>query len=177
VRRQAVSKTPSQEEPNLDAGRTSPGAIAAAIGGAVVIISLFLEWVGVGGNLGGVSLPPGAENVPGASAAIDAAKNAATQTGWEVNNSLDIYLFIVGVFAIVPALVMLTGSDVEIPYFSAGVGFLLTVIGIICLLAAMFIGFPSGAERKIGMWLALAALIGTAVAQYFAMRDEVAAEY
>ena len=160
----------------MDTGRTSPAAIVAAIGGAVVIVSLFLDWVGVGG-IGNVSLPPGAENLPGASAAIDAAKSAATQTGWEVNHGFDVYLLIVGIFAIVPAIVVLTGSDAEIPYFSAGVGFLLTVIGIVCLLVAMFVDFPNGADRKIGMWLALAALIGTAVAQYFAMRDEVEAGY
>ena len=161
----------------MNTGRTSQAAIAAAIGGAVLIISLFLDWVGVGGGLGNVSLPPGAENIPGASAALDAAKSAATQTGWEVNHGFDVYLLIVGLFAIGPLLVSMGGSDAEIPYLSAGVGFLLTVIGIVCMLVATFVDFPDGADRKIGIWVALIALIGTAVAQYFAMRDEVEAGY
>jgi hypothetical protein len=155
----------------LDTGSLSRGAILAAIGGAVVIIALFLPWTpSVGVSTGSVSVGGVTTNVP-------TGVHQTTASGWEVNNSLDIYLFIVGVFAIVPAVLALTGGEIEIPYFSAGVGFLLTVIGIICLLAAMFIGVPDHFSRKIGMWLALGALIGTAVAQYFAMRDEVAAEY
>ena len=147
----------------------SRGALIAAGFGALLIISLFLAWIGAD-----VSVPSGLSNIPGASQAASNIADAATQSGWESNNSLDIYLFIVGVFAIVPAILDLTGSDAEIPYASAGVGFLLTVIGLICLLAAMFIGFPEGAERKIGMWLALVAVIGCAVGQYMAMQDEAA---
>lgn len=155
----------------MDIRDTSKGALIAAVAGAVLIISLFLAWVGTGVD---VSVPSGVSNIPGASQAAQQLSDAAnaTASGWEANNSLDIYLFIVGVFAIVPAILDLAGSDAEIPYASAGVGFLLSVIGLICLLAAMFIGFHG--DREIGMWLALAALIGCCVGQYMAMQDEAA---
>jgi hypothetical protein len=157
----------------LNTGSMSRGVLIAAIAGVVLVISLFLDWVGVDVP----DVPAGVSNLPGASAAIQSAVGSASQSLWDLNKFAFVYLLIAAAFAIVPAIVAMSGSDSEIPYFSSGVGFLVSVIGIVCLLAVMFIDFPSGANREIGMWLALAALIATAVGHYLGMQDEIAAEY
>jgi hypothetical protein len=81
--------------------RLSYGAVAAGIGGAVLIISLFLSWFSEAGF---------------------------SQTGWETFKFTDIVLFLLGLLAIGYALIELTSAPVTLPVDR---GRALTVIGII----------------------------------------------
>lgn len=148
----------------MDTGRLSQGQMIAAISGLVLFISLFLKWTGVETP----DLPEGAEGVPGLSEAVA----AQDQTGWESQSSLDIYMLIVALLAVVPAGLALTGSRGELPFAGAGTTLLLGVIAVILMFFTMFVGFPEGAERKFGMWLALIASIGVAVGGYLAAQEE-----
>jgi hypothetical protein len=81
--------------------RLSYGALAAGIGGVVLIISLFLNWFSAGGF---------------------------GQSGWESLKITDIVLFLLGLVAIGYALLELTGANVRLPVRREHA---LTVIGII----------------------------------------------
>lgn len=81
--------------------RLSYGAVAAGIGGVVLIISLFLSWYSSGGF---------------------------SQSGWESFNFADIVLFVLALLAIAYALIEFTATVVALP---VGRERALTVIGII----------------------------------------------
>jgi hypothetical protein len=134
----------------MDTGRLSQGAMIAAISGLVLFISLFFDWVGI--EVTGVG--------------------SASQTGWESQSSLDIYLLIVSVIAVVPGVLALTGGGGDLPIATAANALLLGAIAVILMFFTMFIGFPDGLDRKFGMWLALIASIGVAVGGYLAAQEE-----
>jgi len=138
----------------MDAGRLSQGAMIAAISGLVLFISLFFDWVGI--EVTGVG--------------------SASQTGWESQSSLDIYLLIVSVIAVVPGVAALTGGAGDFPIANAANALLLGAIAVILMFFTMFIGFPDGLDRKFGMWLALIASIGVAVGGYLAAQEEAVGE-
>jgi hypothetical protein len=138
----------------MDTGRLSQGAMIAAISGLVLFISLFFDWVGI--EVTGVG--------------------SASQTGWESQSSLDIYLLIVSVIAVVPGVLALTGGVGDLPIANATNALLLGAIAVILMFFTMFIGFPNGLDRKFGMWLALIASIGVAVGGYLAAQEEAVGE-
>jgi hypothetical protein len=138
----------------MDTGRLSQGAMIAAISGLVLFISLFFDWVGI--EVTGVG--------------------SASQTGWESQSSLDIYLLIVSVVAVVPGVLALTGGGGYLPIANAANALLLGAIAVILMFFTMFIGFPDGLDRKFGMWLALIASIGVAAGGYLAAQEEAVGE-
>jgi len=146
--------------------RLSQGQLIAAGSAALLLLSLFLPWVGV-------DLPDLPEGVP-ESALPDAATDSAS--GWESQNTLDIYLFIVAAFALIPAAMSMGGSADELPLVNNAATFLLGAIGTI-MTVYVLLDVPDGASRKIGLILATLAVIGVTVGSYLAMQDEVGSEY
>jgi hypothetical protein len=136
----------------METQRLSQGQMISGIAGVLLFISLFLKWYGVdgGGDEGSLS-------------------------GWEYNNALDIYLFIVAVFAILPAVAELTGAGMEVPFVDAAAAFLLSVIGLIMTAYVFLDGVPDGLEldRGMGLWLALLSIIAIVFGSYQAMNEEV----
>jgi hypothetical protein len=137
----------------MDTGRLSQGQMIAGISGLILFISLFFKWVGVEGPLGG----------------------GVSESGWESQSSLDIYLLIVAIVAVVPAVLSMTGGD-EFPIANSANAFLLGGIAVILMFFTMFIGFPDGVDRKFGLWLALLASLGVAVGGYLAAQEEAVGE-
>jgi low temperature requirement protein LtrA len=129
----------------------SRGQPIAAISAVVLVLSLFLAWVG---------------------SSVD----SASLNGWESQNTLDIYLAITAGLVLIGAVMMMSGSKEGFPFAPAAATFLLGVIGTI-LTVYVLIDVPEGAERKIGIWLATAAIIGVTIGSYLQMREEVAASY
>jgi hypothetical protein len=161
----------------LNAGGLSQGQIVAVVSAVALLISLFLAWGGVGGDI--PNLPDIPQGTPGAAAlqgAQDAAKDAASVTGWESQNTLDIYLAILSVLVLGNAFMALRGDPDGLPFAPAAATFLLGVIGTI-MTVYVLIDIPSGAERKIGIYLAVAAVIGVTVGSFLQMREEVAEAY
>jgi hypothetical protein len=135
----------------MEVDRLSQGQMIAAVSGVFLLISLFLSWIGSSGDV-----------VPGAA--------GLSLTGWESQNSLDIYLFIVALIAIVPAVLEMMGGNSELPYVTTESKVLVSVIGLI-LTVYVFLDFPEGASRKFGIWLALLAVIGVVYGQFRAMNE------
>jgi hypothetical protein len=131
----------------------------AAVGAVALLIAMFLKWAGA--DTAGL---PVAE---GASSSVNV---------WKLPGSdLDIYLLITALVALLPALLALTGSAEEFSFVSAAT-FLLGVVGAILVISWLTFDFPDGAERKIGAFIGLAAVIVIAIGGFRSMQEEVAGE-
>jgi hypothetical protein len=119
----------------------------AAGSGVLVLIFLFLPWVGLSGGGGSLS-------------------------GWKVNNTLDIYLLITAVVAIAAAL---AGGGGVLPGVTMnGATAVLGIVGTALLLWLVIFDFPSIYDRKIGLILDLLAVAGVAFGGYSAAQEEAA---
>jgi hypothetical protein len=127
--------------------RLSPGQMISAVFGIALLVATFLPWAGAGGT--DVKL-------------------------WD-GSTLDIYLAITGVVALVPALFAMTDSAEEFSFVSATT-FILGIVGTVLVIAFLTVDFPDGAERKIGAWIGLVAVIGVAFGGFRSMQEEVAGE-
>jgi hypothetical protein len=144
-------------------GRLSQGQVIAAVGAAALLVATFLPWIG----LGGPELPSGVSVPPGVSTGTD-------ENIWK-GSTLDIYLLVTAIVALLPALLALTDSAEEFSFVSAA-SFLLGVVGVILVATWLTVDFPDGAERKIGAFIALGATIVIAFGGFRAMQEEVAGE-
>ena len=142
-------------------GRLSQGQMIAAVGGIALLVAMFLPWVGVSGP----SLPSG---LPGG---VD---TSTSENIWK-GSTLDIYLLITGVVALLPALLAVTNSAEEFSFMSAAT-LLLGVVAVILVIAFLTVDFPDGADRKIGAFIGLGAAVVIAVGGFRAMQEEVAGE-
>jgi hypothetical protein len=134
----------------MGTGRLSQGQTIAAFGGVALLVSTFLPWIGAAGHN---------ENL------------------WKEGSTLDIYLLITGIVALIPALLALTDAAEEFSFVSAAT-FLLGVVGTILVVAFLTVDFPDvqGLSSKFGCWLGLAAVIVIAFGGFRAMQEEVAGE-
>ena len=142
-------------------GRFSQGQVIAAVGGIALLVAMFLPWIGISGP----SLPAG---VPGG------VETSSSENIWK-GSSLDIYLLITGVVAILPALLALTDSAAEFSFVSAAT-LLLGTVAVILVIAFLTVDLPNGADRKIGAYVGLGAAVVIAVGGFRAMQEEVAGE-
>ena len=147
----------------MDKGRLSHGQMIAAVFGVVLLVAMFLPWVGVSGPElpAGVAVPEGLDT-------------SSSENIWK-GSTIDIYLLITAVVAILPALLALSGSAEEFSFTSAAT-FMLGVVGAVLVIAFLTIDFPDGADRKVGAILGLVAVIGVAAGGFRAMQEELAAE-
>ncbi len=144
-------------------GRLSQGQMIAAAGAVVLLVATFLPWIGISGP----SVPANIPLPSGASA-------NTTENIWK-GSTLDIYLLITGVVALLPALMALTDSAEEFSFISAAT-LLLGTVAVILVIAFLTVDFPDGADRKIGAFIALAAAVVIAIGGFRAMQEEVAGE-
>jgi hypothetical protein len=135
----------------------------AAVGGIALLVAMFLPWVGVSG----ASIPSG---VP-----VPSGVDTSTSENIWKGSTLDIYLVITAVAAILPALMAVTGSAEEFSFVSAAT-LLLGAVAVILVAAFLTVDFPDGADRKIGAFIGLGAAVVIAVGGFRAMQDEVAGE-
>jgi hypothetical protein len=148
----------------MGTGRLSTGQIIAVVGAAALLVAMFLPWIGVSGP----SIPAGIPVPQGISS------GSTSENIWK-GSTLDIYLLITVIVAALPALLAVTDSAEEFSFVSAAT-FLLGVVGAILVIAFLTVDFPDGADRKIGAFIGLAAVIVIAVGGFRAMQEEVAGE-
>ncbi len=145
----------------MDTTRLSQGQMIAAVSAVLLFIFMFLPWLGF-------DLPQGAN--------FDDSFNA-----WQATQSLDVYLFILILAAVVPALLAMGGNTSQLPFVGAATTFLLAVIGLVLIIALIVDPGPFSIQLgtnplefnvRIGGWLGLLATGGIAVGGYLAMQDE-----
>jgi hypothetical protein len=120
--------------------RARQGKLIAGVGGLLLFGFLFLPWFGAAG---------------------------VNETGWQGQSTTDIYLLItamVAVAAALPASRALLLPGVTMPGGAALLGSVATVL----LVWLSFVDFPSGADRKVGVYLALLAAIVITVGGFMA---------
>ena len=164
----------------MSAGGLSQGQIVAGISAAAVVISLFLAWGGAGGDIPDVpDLPESTPSIPGipdAGSLQEEAEDAAELTGWESQNTLDLYLAIVAGLVLINILMAMSGRPEGLPFAPPAATFLLGAIATVLVLYVL-IDIPEGAERKIGIYIATAAAIGVTVGSYLQLREQVSEGY
>jgi hypothetical protein len=128
-------------------GRLSQGQMISAVGGIALLVAMFLPWAGVTGHSDDI---------------------------WK-GSTLDIYLLITAVVALLPALLAVTDSAEEFSFVSAAT-LLLGVVAVILVIAFLTVDFPDGLDRKVGSFVGLGAAIVVAVGGFRAMQEEVAGE-
>ena len=122
----------------MDPIRARQGRLVAGVGGVMLFIFLFLPWFGEAG---------------------------LNSNGWQGQSSTDIFLMITAVVGIASALparraVLLPGVTM------GGAAALLGGVATLVLIWLSFFDFPSGADRKIGVYLALLAAIVITIGGY-----------
>jgi hypothetical protein len=154
----------------------SQGQIVAVVSAAALLVSLFLAWGSFGGDIPDVSIPEGTPGAEALQGAADAAEDASEPSGWESQNTLDIYLAIVAALVLGGAVMMLMGNPGGLPFAPAAATFLLGVIGLI-LTVYVLLDLPEGADPGIGLFVAIAAVAGVAIGSFLQMREELAELY
>jgi hypothetical protein len=144
-------------------GRMTQGQLIAAIGAIVLLVAMFLPWIGVSGP----SIPSGIPVPSGVS-------TSSSENIWK-GSTLDVYLLITVIVAVIPALLALTDSAEEFSFVAAAT-FLLGVVAVILIAAYLTVDFPDGADRKVGAFIGAAAAIAIAFGGFRAMQEEVAGE-
>ena len=144
----------------MDANRLSQGQLIAAISAVALFIISFLPWFGISGGVvvQGVGAVGGSENF----------------TLWEAENPLDIYLLIVILVALVPALLALAGGGGDAP-LAPFATCLLGGVGTLLILYQVF-DTPGDLDRKVGLFLGLIACAGIAIGGYLSMQEDVGGE-
>ena len=127
--------------------RLSPGQVISAVFGVALLVATFLPWTGAGGT---------------------------DFKLWD-GSTLDIFLAVTGVTALAPALFGVTDAAEEFSFLAAAT-FILGVVGTILVVAFLTVDFPDGAERKLGAWIGLVAVIGVTFGGFRSMQEEVAGE-
>ena len=142
----------------MDVNRLSQGQMIAGVSAVLLFIFSFLPWFSLSGLL----------------AQAGGSKNFNM---WEAENPLDIYLLIVILVALVPALLALTGGGGDSP-MAPFVTAMLGGIGTLLIFYQLFDhGFFDGSfSIKIGMILGLIACGGIAVGGYLSMQEDVGGE-
>lgn len=133
----------------MDSSRLSQGYVVAGVGGVVLLISLFLNWIS------GVTITVGA-------ASLSTSGNA-----WDVFSGMDILMALVGLAAIVLTGAVTVGAAIKTPTNAAW---------ILGLLGVGTIGWALGwdlenANAGIGAWLGLAGATAIAYGGFAAARD------
>src|SRR5689334_14714763 len=133
--------------------------MVAAIAAIALFIISFLPWFGVSGavTVGGTT--------------IGGSKNFSL---WEAENPLDIYLLIVILVALVPALLALAGGGGDAP-LAPFATCLLGGVGTLLIFYQLF-DHGDGVSIKVGLILGLIACAGIAVGGYLSMQEDVGGE-
>ena len=92
---------------------------------------------------------------------------------WEAENPLDVYLLIVILVALLPAVLGLLGDGADAPMASMATA-LLAGVGTLLILYQVF-DTPGDADRKVGLFLGLIACAAIAVGGYLSMQEDVGA--
>jgi hypothetical protein len=138
----------------------SQGQLVAVVSAIALFIISFLPWFGISGGIvvQGVGAVGGSENF----------------SLWQAENPLDIYLLIVILVALVPAVLALLGGGGEAPLAPFATA-LLGGVGTLLILYQVF-DTPGDADRKVGLFLGLIACAGIAVGGYLSMQEDVGGE-
>lgn len=148
--------------------KTTTGRLIAAIGGIVLIVSLFLTWYTfkASASVGGYS-----------------SSSSTGGSAWDVFGLIDLILLVVGVLAILPAAFDIFDLEIELPVDMAFVALGAGGLGVVMIVYRVLDkpgpdvevnvpGFESSVGIGIGLILGLAACIAVAVGGFRQMSED-----
>ena len=144
----------------MDTNRLSQGQLVAAVAAIALFIVSFLPWFSIG-----EAITVGGTSVGG----------SVNRNMWEAENPLDIYLLIVILVALTPAVMSLLGDGADAPLAPFATT-LLAGVGTILIFYQLFDHFGSGVSIKIGLILGLIACAAITVGGYLTMQEEAGGE-
>ena len=144
----------------MQANRLSQGQLIAAIAAIALFIISFLPWFSLGGSV----------SVAGTTIGGSVNKNM-----WEFENPLDVYLLIVILVALAPAVLALLGGGADAPLAPIATA-LLAGVGTLLIFYQLFDHGPSGVSIKIGLILGLIACGAITVGGWMQMQEDVRGE-
>jgi hypothetical protein len=147
----------------MDTARVPQGTTIAAVAGVLLVLFTFLPWFG---SSLGLAVPEG-QVLPEALAKA----TRSSQSLWQADGSLDLYLFIVGIAAVLPALLGSGERRGRMPIGPAAVTTLLGAIGTL-LVFYRLLDVPAPYTRKAGLYLGFLAVIGVTIGGYMAMQEQ-----
>jgi hypothetical protein len=132
----------------MDTSRLTTGDMIAGVGGAVLLIALFLPWYGVSVDVAGFSA-------------------SESGTGWEALSFVDILLFLISLAAIAIVAARATGqlpAEVPAALVLLGLGALAVLLVIFRIIDIPVDDVPDQVDisRKIGIFIALIGAAGVA---------------
>lgn len=154
--------------------KTSIGKIVAAVGGVLLIVSLFLKWAGadIPEGLGDVAGQLGSQLGGASQQAFENAQSqisdAASMNAWDLFGFIPFLYILIGVLAIIPLALDLFDMEIELPFESS----LVTLVGGLLALGGMLVVLDSPGGSKIGLWIALIAAIAITVGGVMQIGDE-----
>ena len=154
-------------------GSMSQGQIVAVISAVALIASVFLTWADLGGDIPDIAVPEGAP--PGVAEAAETAQDEATSSGWDFQRVLSIYLLIVAGLVVGNFFMSRSGRPEGIPFAPPAATFLLGAIGSILTVYVLLDMSP--VDPGIGLFVAIAAVLGVAIGSFLQLREEVAEAY
>lgn len=134
--------------------------MVAAVSAIILFIISFLPWFSIGGA---------AVTIAGTTVGGSVNRNM-----WEFENPLDIYLLIVILVALVPAVLTLMGDGADAPMAAMATA-LLGGVGTLLIFYQLF-DHGTGTSIKIGLILGLIATAGIAVGGYLSMQEDAGGE-
>lgn len=140
----------------MDVNRLSQGQMVAAVSAILLFIVSFLPWFG-------------APSVITTAGTIGGNRNM-----WEFENPLDIYLLIVILVALVPAVLVFAGGGGDFPLAPFATT-LLAGVGTLLIFYQLF-DHGDGFSVKIGLFLGLIACAGITVGGYLSMQEDIGGE-
>jgi len=141
----------------LDANRLSQGQLITAVAAIALFIISFLPWFGTAQIIG-----PAGGSIGG------------NRNMWEFENPLDVYLLIVILVALVPAVSAFAGGGGDFPLAPFATA-LLAGVGTLLIFYQLF-DHGDGYSVKIGVILALVACAGITVGGYLSMQEDAGGE-
>jgi hypothetical protein len=144
----------------LDANRLSQGQLVAAIAAIALFIISFLPWF----SIGGAAITVSGNTIGG----------SVNRSMWQFENPLDIYLLIVILIALAPAVMTLLGNGADAPLAPFATT-LLAGVGALLIFYQLF-DHGDGVSIKIGLILGLIATVGIAVGGYLTMQETTGGE-
>ena len=141
----------------MQGNRLSQGQMIAAISAIALFIISWLPWFSIGGSV---------------SVAGTTIGGSVNRNMWEAENPLDIYLLIVMLVAVAPALLTLLGGGTDAPLAPFATA-LLAGVGTVLIFYQLFDHFGSGVSIKIGLILGLIACGAITVGGWLQMQEDV----
>lgn len=144
----------------MDLSRLRTGEWVAGISGAALFVVMFLPWFTF-------PVPGVIANPLEQFAGIDTTVNA-----WQAFNFIDLVLMLAVIAGVGLAVLAAAQSNVQLPVAASAITAGIGILGAVFVIYRVLDPILVGADREIGLYLGLVAVVGIAIGGWMAMQEE-----